>query len=79
MASKYDGLADHLRQQRGSRYIKSFAEIESLVGTLPSSAHTWRAWWANDCTHVEAKHGWIAAGWEVESVDQSCERVTFRK
>jgi hypothetical protein len=79
MASKYDTLADYPRRQSGSRHAMSFAEIEALVGTLPSSARTWRAWWANDRSHVEAKHGWLAAGWKVESVDLNGQTVTFHK
>jgi hypothetical protein len=57
----------------------SFARIEAFAGPLPPSAHTWRAWWANDRSHVEAKDGWFAAGWEVESVDQPRESDTFRR
>jgi hypothetical protein len=79
MAKKYVPLADHLRRQSGPRHTMSFAEIEDLVGILPPSAHSWRAWWANDRSHVEAKDGWLAVGWEVESVDQPRETVTFRR
>ena len=43
MASKYDALADHLRQQSGPRHTVSFAEIERRIGTpLPTSSRTWR-------------------------------------
>ena len=79
MAKKYVPLADHLGRQSGPRHTMSFAEIEDLVGILPPSAPSWRAWWANDRAHVEAKDGWLAAGWEVESVDQPRETVTFRR
>ena len=79
MASKYALLADHLRGQDGPRHSMSFAQIEALVGSLPPSARTWRAWWANSRSHVEAKDGWLAAGWEVEAVDQGQETVTFRR
>jgi hypothetical protein len=57
----------------------SFAEIEALIGTLPPSARTWRAWWANSRSHIEATDGWLAAGWEVESVDLDRQIVTFRR
>ncbi len=79
MASKYDALARHLRKQRGPRHEMSFAQIERLVGTpLPRSSHVWRPWWANS-HHTQALNGWMAAGWEVDSVDPTNERVTFRQ
>jgi hypothetical protein len=54
----------------------SFSEIEDLVGSLPPSAHTWRAWWANDRSHVEARDGWLAAGWQVQMPDLDLIQVT---
>jgi hypothetical protein len=62
----------------------SFAEIEDLIRTpLPDSSRMHMAWWGNDrspdSTHPQAKDGWIAAGWEVESVDPDQQFVTFRK
>jgi hypothetical protein len=84
MASKYDALAAHLHRQRQSPHTLSFAGIEDLIGTpLPDSSRTHNAWWGNDqspdSTHSQAKHGWLAAGWEVESVDPERQFVTFRK
>jgi hypothetical protein len=79
MANKYEPLADHLRRQAGTGHTMSFAEIEDLVEALPPSARTWRAWWANDRSRVQARHGWLVDGWEVESVDQARETVTFRR
>lgn len=60
------------------------AEIEDLIGTpLPVSAGTHRAWWGNDrspdSTDSQAKNGWLAASWEVESVDSNQQSITFRK
>lgn len=83
MASKYDALAAHLRTQRGPAHTMSFPDIERLIGTpLPDSSITHTAWWGNDrsprSTHSQAKHGWLAAGWEVESVDAIRRSVTFR-
>ncbi len=56
-------------------------EIARLVGTkLPASSRTHRAWWGNDRTwHPQSKDGWLAAGWEVASVDQVGETVTFSR
>jgi hypothetical protein len=79
MASKYDPLAEHLGRQRGPTLTMRFAEIEGLVGPLPTSSYTWRAWWANDQHHVQARAGWLAAGWKVDSVSQSQHVVTFRR
>jgi hypothetical protein len=61
----------------------SFAEIGALIGTeLPASARDWSsAWWDNDHSpnnrHSQSKHGWLAAGWMVESRDPDRETVTF--
>ncbi len=84
MASKYDALARHLRQQPGSDCIMTFTEIERVLGeALPASARKWKAWWGNDndgrSTHVEAIHGWHAAGWSVVESDLNRETVTFRR
>jgi hypothetical protein len=84
MASKYSALANYLRCQRGLRHSMSFVEIEALIGTsLPISSRTWSAWWSNDRSpdsrHVQAKHGWLAAGWEVEAFDLRQQTVTFGK
>ena len=74
MASKYGALADHLRRQGGPRHTMSFTQIEGLIGTpLPASSRIGSAWWGNDRSpdsrHSQSKHGWLAAGWEVESLD----------
>jgi hypothetical protein len=87
MASMYAPLAEHLRRQRGPHLTMRLAEIEDLIGTrLPASARndrTVHAWWDNDHSptshHSQSKHGWLAAGWEVELPDLVRETVTFRK
>jgi hypothetical protein len=84
MASKYDALATYLRGRSESPHTMSFAAIEDLIGTpLPISSRTHKAWWGNDrspaSTHAQAKFGWLAAGWEVESVDPDQQLVIFRK
>jgi hypothetical protein len=73
--AKYDPLRDHLAGRAGTEVRMSFDEVEELVGLLPPSARTHRAWWAND-SKVEAL-AWRAAGWRVESVDQSRGMVLF--
>jgi hypothetical protein len=54
----------------------AFAEISRLVGGLPPSAYQYRAWWANDPTHVEA-HAWLDLGRRVEAVDLERQYVQF--
>ncbi|KAB2380119.1 toll/interleukin-1 receptor domain-containing protein [Actinomadura montaniterrae] len=77
--AKYDALRDHLIARRDDEIsvIMGFGEIEALVGSLPQSAWTHRAWWAND-SKVQAQ-AWRSAGWRVESVDQSTEQVVFAR
>lgn len=76
----FSGTEDALIGRQGvPRHTMSFGEIEALVGALPASSRHWRAWWANDRSHVQAKDGWLAVGWQVESVAQDRETVTFRR
>ena len=88
MASKYDPLARYLERQSGPRHTMSFAEIEKVTGLrLPPSSRPpaigWRQWWENShsprSSHTQARCGWIAAGWEVDSVDPIQQTITFRK
>jgi hypothetical protein len=77
--AKYEPLQRHLatRPVQMSQLAMSFDEVEALVGSLPASAHTHRAWWAND-SKVQAQ-AWRAAGWRVHSVDQHAGRVVFTR
>jgi hypothetical protein len=84
MASKYDRLADYLHRQAGPSHTMSFALIERVIGeSLPTSVRRHRPWWSNerspDGRHVQAKHGWLAAGWEVDAAELDRETVTFRR
>ena len=74
---KYDPLRDYLADRVADEVKMSFADIENLVGPLPSSARIHRAWWAND-SKSEAL-AWRAAGWRVQSVDQAAGRVVFAR
>lgn len=75
--SKYDGLREHLARATGGKVAMTFAEIEGLVGPLPPSARAHRAWWSNG-SNTEAQ-AWRAAGWRVQSVNQSEEEVVFAR
>ncbi len=88
MTSRCDALAAHLEQQPGTRYTMSFADVERVIGhPLPPSSkpghRVFRQWWQNSLSptsrHVQARRGWIAAGWEVDSLDPVLGTVTFRR
>lgn len=79
--TKYDPLADHLRQVPSNvlTMTMAFAEVGALVGGLPPSALRLRQWWAND-SKVEAR-AWRSAGWHVDSngVDFNAQTVRFAR
>jgi hypothetical protein len=52
----------------------TFAEVEAMVGLLPSSARTRREWWLNNSAGAKA---WRSAEWSVRSVDLAAARVVF--
>jgi hypothetical protein len=79
--TKYQPLTDFLRQDGRERIEMAFDDIESImVGThLPPSARNPRLphWWDNDFGNLQAQ-GWMRAGYQVEAVDISGQRVRFR-
>ena len=81
MASIYDGLARHLSQQRGPTRTMAFSAVAATLGRplLTEPAYTSRHWWANDRDHTQARNGWLAAGWLVETVDLAGGVVIFRR
>jgi len=79
--SKYAPLGRHLASQGEPEVIMTFSEVEKILGSsLPPSARTYRAWWANERSgsHVQ-REAWIGSGYEVDQVDFLRERVTFRR
>lgn len=76
MASKYDELRDHLSEHSESTVTLLFTEIDRLIGGLPASARTHRAWWANDPTHSQSA-AWLDAGRRTTDVDLNAGRVRF--
>lgn len=77
--AKYDPLFDHLCRAGDGPVEMTFADIERLVGSLPTSAIRHAAWWANEAEgsrHVQAR-AWMNAGREVVAVDQRAGRVRF--
>ncbi len=82
MASVYQPLGAYLAQHPGPTLTLTFREVEAILGRpLPpsASAEGARAWWTNDAGHSQADYGWLAAGWEVHSVDRGRQTVIFRK
>ena len=80
---KYYPLQRRLEQESGQRITFEFEEIEQMLGaSLPRSSRTYDAWWSNE-DHTQTKHvqckSWGLAGWQVESVDLSNEKVTFSR
>ena len=75
--AKYQPLNEYLRACSAAMLTLSFAEIERIIGAeLPPSARKYRAWWANDRTHVHAL-SWLGAGRRVDTVNFQTQQVTF--
>lgn len=76
--SKYDALTKHLAARAETRVQMSFADLEALLGfRLPTSARTYRPWWANSAHgHVQSR-SWLEAGYQSEQVDLEAERLVF--
>ena len=75
--AKYDALRDHLMSLTGDTVAMTIDEVESVVGQLPPTARSTRGWWAND-SKVQAR-AWRAAGWHVDSLALSAQRVVFAR
>lgn len=66
---KYRALGEYLVKQYKVSVLLTFQEIEQILGfTLPPSAYSYRAWWANNRSHPQAG-SWLSAGWKVSKVD----------
>jgi len=78
---RYRPLTEYLMQDARDRIELTFVEIEALLGGvhLPPSARNPRLaqWWENDYAQDPAR-AWMMAGYLVEAVDISGERVRFR-
>lgn len=57
----YQALTGYLRSRQEPVVTMTFAEIERVVGQLPSSAKEHRAWWANSTTAHDHARYWIDA------------------
>jgi 5-methylcytosine-specific restriction protein B len=78
--AKYDPLTDRLNGEASGSLTLDFHELDTLVDGLPPTARQHRAWWANDTTSTSRhSQSWMDAGWRVDRVDLSAERVTFAR
>ena len=83
MKTKYYPLEEHLsyRGREQPQITMTFAEIEKILGAqLPPSSYKHRAWWSNqsDLSNRPQARAWIAAGFEVEHVQQQRDHGTVR-
>ena len=76
MAS-YGALAAHLRTMGTLTLRMSFADVEAITGKLPPSARRVRQWWENDPDKLQAREGWLAAGYETSSVSIARQTIEF--
>lgn len=75
---KYENLFLYLNSSGLDSVTLSFAELESVLGfSLPHSASTYSAWWANG-GHSQA-HAWMNAGYCVDEISLKDRHVVFKK
>ena len=72
--SKYSALTSYLGRFSDSVTL-TWPELNEIVGGLPASAATYKAWWGGG--HVQDQ-AWKAAGFEVTDVRLGS-RVTFKR
>src|SRR3981081_2671761 len=78
--SKYEPLADFLRQQAAELVAMKFEDIERVVGSkLPPSSRQHRAWWSNNPNNNVMTKVWLNAGFNTEQVDIEGRRLVFRR
>ena len=76
---KYHPLGDYLVKQNKVSISLTFQEIEQILGfSLPSSAYSYRAWWANSLSHPQAG-SWVKVGWRVSKVNIEKNMILFRR
>lgn len=79
----YAPLRRHLESlPKGTdRVTMSFDEFSRIAPNKAGhSMRTYRPWWANQRAAGRPQcEAWMGAGWEVDTVDQTAEVVTFRR
>ena len=75
--SKYSLLGDYLLKRHDLKVSLTFEQIETIIkASLPASAFTHRAWWANTKTHPQAC-AWLKVRWLVSEVSVEKKEVIF--
>ena len=76
--NKFQPLMEYFENCDRSSITLSFEEIEKIIGdSLPPSARSWPAWWANDKTHTQSA-AWLDTGYKA-SINAAENSVTFIK
>lgn len=78
MVGLFAPLYERLCATEAVEIILTFAEIERLIGALPSGARLRRQWWTNNPLTPQAR-AWLYAGWKVTSRDLAGEVVSLRR
>ncbi|THF86650.1 hypothetical protein E7T09_11185 [Deinococcus sp. KSM4-11] len=79
VSGKYGRLTKYFSDIKECRIQMSFADVRRAHGSdLPASAAIYRAWWANDPNHSQAK-AWLSSGWRSKEVDMATQQVIFER
>ncbi len=77
--AKYDPLHDHLKTIHEDVVKLTFGQIERILGaSLPKSARTYNAWWANEKEGSHAR-SWLDAGFATQRLDLNAATVEFSR
>lgn len=80
--SRYAPLADWLQSKTGNedQVTLTFNQVEEIIGgKLPASAHSHRAWWANDAQGHPHSALWLEAGWRRSYLNMDEKQVSFTR
>ncbi len=78
--SKYSKLKNYLLNISENRVALTFEEIENITGSkLPELVRIYRKLWRIGTHHAQTRNGWLAAGWQVISVDFDRDAVIFSR
>lgn len=75
---EYQALYEWLGSTDASQIVLTLAEIEDLVGALPTAAWVRPQWWTNTGLSPQAR-AWLYAGWKVTSRDLVAGVVHLRR
>ena len=79
LQSKYEKLADYLKELDVDKVNLTFDEIEKILGEPLPGAAMKRAWWANSATNNHALNGWLDIGWQSANVNMDDRILDFIK